>query len=120
MDSFCSSSLTLNNELGVSPGAGIPWGLGLMAIGAGQGVLSKDGLNATHVMDCMNEMKAVACDVNDAYHSVMTDKKLGPAIGKLISAQSAFSTAMTDCKADMNEDLPMIKEWASLFQQPAS
>ena len=27
---------------------------------------------------------------------------------------------MTDCKADMNEDLPMIKEWASLFQQPAS
>ena len=57
-----------------------------MAIGAGQGVLSKDGLNATHIMDCMNEMKAVACDVNDAYHSVVTDKKLGPAIGKLISA----------------------------------
>ena len=86
-----------------------------MAIGAGQGVLSKDGLNATHIMDCMNEMKAVACDVNDAYHSVVTDKKLGPAIGKLISAQADFSTAMADCKADMDADLPMIKEWATLF-----
>ena len=57
-----------------------------MAIGAGEGVLSKDGLNASHIMQCLDEMKAVACDVNDAYKSVMVDKKLGPAIGKLMSA----------------------------------
>ena len=57
-----------------------------MAIGAGEGVLSKDGLNASNIMQCLDEMKAVACDVNDAYKSVMVDKKLGPAIGKLMSA----------------------------------
>ena len=88
-----------------------------MAIGAGEGVLT--ALNATHVQSCIDEFKVVYCDAMDAYSSVMVDKKLGPAIGAAMKASTDFSKAMKDCQADMNTDLPMIKEWAAFMKQPA-
>ena len=122
MESICSSSWTLANameqpELGVAPGAGIPWGLGLMALGTGQGVLT--ALNATHIQECFEEIKVVACDARDAYNSVMVDKKLGPAIGSLMAAQDQFAKATAQCKVDLNTDLPMIEEWGAFMKQPA-
>ena len=88
-----------------------------MAIGTGQGVLTT--LNATHIQSCIDEFKVVYCDAMDAYSSVMVDKKLGPAIGAAMKASTDFSKAMKDCQADMNTDLPMIKEWAAFMKQPA-
>ena len=123
MESFCSSSWTLSTaaeypNLMDVPGAGLEWGLGLMVVGVAQGVLTQN--KATNIEHCIGEAKVLACDMVSAYNELVKNHDMGQMLYYVSDAYSKLDATKADCTKDVNADLPELKEWASVLQQPMS
>ena len=87
-----------------------------MGLGLAEGAVKQ--LAVTNIESCMNEVKAILCDVETAADEGFKNHDFGKAFTKLISAYTKIGDTKAHCKSDMTLDGPALKQWISVLEEP--